>query len=644
MNDLAHSDSPKVDSELSLDVLSGAEKIKPIIKSKVSVTHNDTLVKFEKFQISVAMDSSEYPFTAKMDVGEFYNPLELVVTKKLADKVIEMGYEHITLLIGESSMLAPAHSNIKSDPSVRGFWRSSKSVKGFSLDQPSTLSIPLNQLIEQHSDDPSESDFGGSSSSPHLISIEPSMSFEGFSVDQLPTLTIPLHQSVQSPESEIALFCSPHSYFSDQENFQIPSADDFHLCKEGTDIYLLELSSSAVSAKLYHFSIWTTLFYRDFKITCFVKHNPKSKVSNIVKFYFLMEESSKSIKLDTDSKHEVVGYTFVKCSMLSANVKVFCEESEWLEINQVPCVVEPKSGGDLIELAMRKKKGVESKSKDVTFNIQNSEGKICQISGHGSFTLTEIKTLSDVEPAAQSQQTNVMPPLLIMNGKVAMKRHVMMSYAWGPYPDYKWKPTVTKFTEIMRSTYDLDIWRDEDGSDTEKRLQLFKSPTEAMTEAANKSEYAVVFVSKDYRDSRNCQTELEMLNKLRKDNFMREIYFIMLEKDFTPAATSKVRIEGTLQAAITDAFYYELVPGAADFDEKMMEATSGIAAKIKTHHESWLAKLMDANFTVIPSIYKTTPPALSASQIEPLPTLRPRLKSNALPSRTESNEGQSPTF
>jgi len=157
----------------------------------------------------------------------------------------------------------------------------------------------------------------------------------------------------------------------------------------------------------------------------------------------------------------------------------------------------------------------------------------------------------------------------------------------------------------MRDTYNLDVWRDVDGSTAEMKLRSFDTPDEAMTAAVDKSEYAIVFVSSDYNDSFSCKIELGLLIKELRAKKLKKIYYVMLDKDYTPDHQSKIPITGLLKTAINLAYYWILSPVEDDFEEKLLSVTNEIAEDIQHRHEDLVKKLRDTGCANIPSIYIT---------------------------------------
>jgi hypothetical protein len=80
--------------------------------------------------------------------------------------------------------------------------------------------------------------------------------------------------------------------------------------------------------------------------------------------------------------------------------------------------------------------------------------------------------------------------------------HVMASYAWGEYQDL-----VRQVVQVLKSK-DVDVWIDTEGSSLLEKMQ--GSTDTMMIKAVNLSSHVVVFISKKYIKSANCNQEVRL--------------------------------------------------------------------------------------------------------------------------------------
>jgi hypothetical protein len=78
--------------------------------------------------------------------------------------------------------------------------------------------------------------------------------------------------------------------------------------------------------------------------------------------------------------------------------------------------------------------------------------------------------------------------------------HVMASYAWGEHQDL-----VRQVVQVLKSN-GIDVWIDTEGSSLLDKMQ--GSTDEMMIKAVNLSSHVVVFISKKYISSANCNQEV----------------------------------------------------------------------------------------------------------------------------------------
>lgn len=505
-----------------------------------------------KFLISISQDSKlqNYPFTAQMKVDESTDYFELTVTQKLADTVKSLGYEHITVYISESYM----QKCINSDPDNTDFW--------------------------------------SSIASPYLLSMEPSLSFRGWEPDDLPTLMFPVSQSTEHIDNRsVGLYCSPKSVFRDQSesDLHLLSADDFYLCEEGRDIIYDDISSDQSSVRLLHFSWYTKIFCSAFRVRCFVENDIGMKLANpersLFSFVFWIERRTVDSIAPNSGFMELTNPRSLKCPFYSKNFKVECVESEWLQKNIDPLLIEfqdmslheflsLESMYKLRQLDLVMKPNPTTDSRSVTFTAHKHDQR-CQLTAN----LLMFESKVNDETASQTSVRSTVHSHSIDDDGNQLKKHIMISYAWGPDPHNKWKPLVMRFSDILRNSHHVDVWRDEEGSFVVPKLSSFKSPNEAMAAAVEASDYAIVFVSRHYSGSANCMKELGMIDRKRGSGDIKRIYFVMLEKDYTPH--SKPPITGALSAAISDDNYLKLFQDGADIEEQLAKVTKDIAGNIQ---------------------------------------------------------------
>lgn len=288
--------------------LIGSIEENSVSKSTISVQFsNMTLL---QYRISVKI---ECPFTVQMSAGAFVSPIELTITKRLAQEVQTRGYEFITVFISDSYM----DKCKESDTLNTEFWHSCACR--------------------------------------FLISIEPTLSFGDWPLDDLPILSIPikLYSSVQP---SIALFTSSASIFQDhalesilkgtaenisKADLRLVSAPDFHMCRPGDDVAHSEIIPGSNSLevlfkiKLLHFSVKTPVFCKSRHIRCFTKRDIAERFATLessqFEFLFWVEDKQTNAGIVSDNFVQIGNGVNIVCPYFSNSVHVVSDEkSDWL--------------------------------------------------------------------------------------------------------------------------------------------------------------------------------------------------------------------------------------------------------------------------------------------------------------------------
>lgn len=139
-------------------------------------------------------------------------------------------------------------------------------------------------------------------------------------------------------------------------------------------------------------------------------------------------------------------------------------------------------------------------------------------------------------------------------------RHVMISYAWLPSQH---KRRIVQLTSRLKSL-GVNIWRDEEGSNTLGPVCDFGNLYEALARAIETSIQIIIFVSKAYQESYNCQAELSYIIKKAQKSSIKLI-FVKLEARHEPS--------GLLGFALGSSFYHEL------YDDNSIDSVAEIIAR-----------------------------------------------------------------
>ena len=137
-------------------------------------------------------------------------------------------------------------------------------------------------------------------------------------------------------------------------------------------------------------------------------------------------------------------------------------------------------------------------------------------------------------------------------------KHIMISYCWAQ------KDLVRALATFLRDNKGYDVWTDELGSQV--CSQMADDIDAKMAEAVEKSHTVLVFVSREYNASVNCQKEASYAHQ-RKDNGKVNIVYVMMQSDYTTVGGC---IEGRLGLWIGQKLWYPL------FDANQI-ASTGIA-------------------------------------------------------------------
>eukprot|EP00300_Choanocystis_sp_HF-7_P011636 c17551_g1_i3.p1 GENE.c17551_g1_i3~~c17551_g1_i3.p1 ORF type:complete len:720 (+),score=155.27 c17551_g1_i3:167-2161(+) len=119
-------------------------------------------------------------------------------------------------------------------------------------------------------------------------------------------------------------------------------------------------------------------------------------------------------------------------------------------------------------------------------------------------------------------------------------KHVMISYAWAASKDI-----VVEITRALKER-GVNTWRDEEGSDIVDPMQ--GSVDDTMGRAVECASDVIVFLSRAYKESANCQAEARYANVQRKRNQLK-IHFVCLETNYTEP-------DGWLGFMLGDALWY----------------------------------------------------------------------------------------
>ena len=143
-------------------------------------------------------------------------------------------------------------------------------------------------------------------------------------------------------------------------------------------------------------------------------------------------------------------------------------------------------------------------------------------------------------------------------------KHIMISYCWAQ------KVLVTALAVFLREKHGFDVWIDDLGSTICGKMG--GESNKKMAEAVEKSHTVLVFVSKEYNESVNCQKEAKYAHQ-RRDQGRVNIHYVMMQKDYTTVSKPDC-IEGQLGLWIGDEIWYSL------FDESQVVSTGGALAEL----------------------------------------------------------------
>jgi len=117
------------------------------------------------------------------------------------------------------------------------------------------------------------------------------------------------------------------------------------------------------------------------------------------------------------------------------------------------------------------------------------------------------------------------------------------------------KSLVTSFAVYLREKHGYDVWIDDVGSTICSKIDDGDAEKNS-TEAVEKSHTILVFVSKEYNASEDCQKEAQYAHH-RRDKGKVKIHYVMLQRDYTTTSTPDC-IEGELALWIGNEKWYSL--------------------------------------------------------------------------------------
>ena len=143
-------------------------------------------------------------------------------------------------------------------------------------------------------------------------------------------------------------------------------------------------------------------------------------------------------------------------------------------------------------------------------------------------------------------------------------QHIMISYCWAQ------KALVTALAVYLREKHGYDVWIDDMGSTVCGKMS--GATDSKMAEAVEKSHTVLVFVSKEYNASVNCQKEAKYAHQ-RKDKGKVKIHYVMMQREYTTVSKPDC-IEGELALWIGNELWYSL------FEESQVASTGGALAEL----------------------------------------------------------------
>ena len=167
-------------------------------------------------------------------------------------------------------------------------------------------------------------------------------------------------------------------------------------------------------------------------------------------------------------------------------------------------------------------------------------------------------------------------------------QHIMLSYAWG----FR-KENVVAFANHFRSL-GYDVWRDEDGSSIVDPLA--GDIVDKMAEAIQHSYAVVIFVSKAYKESANCQAEAKYARS-RVPTQGLKLFFVMLDEQYHTRSMPEV-VDGWLGFLIGTEMWYPLW----DIYSQLDSTAQGIAEKIGDNALLSHGKNGSSSFSQLPPV------------------------------------------
>jgi GTPase SAR1 family protein len=166
--------------------------------------------------------------------------------------------------------------------------------------------------------------------------------------------------------------------------------------------------------------------------------------------------------------------------------------------------------------------------------------------------------------------------------------HIMLSYAWGCNKDH----VIAMERKLKKKGY--DIWRDENGSSIVPAMGVDGSTIQCMADAVQKSSWVIIFVSREYFNSENCQKEAEYCSQKHK-----RLLFVMLEENYHTGSSLET-VEGWLGFIIGAKLWYPLW----NLDHQLESTSSAIAKKVGN------VSLLSQNQQLLLASTPPTPPSL----------------------------------
>jgi hypothetical protein len=177
--------------------------------------------------------------------------------------------------------------------------------------------------------------------------------------------------------------------------------------------------------------------------------------------------------------------------------------------------------------------------------------------------------------------------------------HVMFSYNW----DHQ--ALVLEVVQVLKSK-GVDVWVDVQGSSCLGKMA--GSTDEMMIKAVNLSSHVVVFVSKKYLASANCNQELRYARQQEKAGKLKLIY-VMLERDCTPFSRG-AHGDHVMWLYMGEQLFYSLM-GPGDVQEVALEllqllpkgtessgggtASASAAAEVECQRKAEQVRLVEAD-------------------------------------------------